>query len=417
MAPTFRRNDTAMTWPQQVGLILLIILGWLTCTAAVVEKYVPLRPAAFLCFLGCIFVAIIMTLLRWSYRRGLDIPRWSLVALFAVLVLSFAFLYPKSLHHDELRKGSDREDALRVELVAVTHNQYPYNARTFRNNPPTPLPGALWLASPFFFLGRIALQNLVWTAAFIVFLCRFFRRRSTVFAFVVLFLLTAFENLQDFVVGGDYITNFIYISIAVFLFTHTVERRRIDWLGILSVILLGVALSSRVIYMVVLFPLLAFTWQRTSLRRTVILFAGVLAVAAMATLPVFSPHPISRLLAQLGQNHDKFQALPAYLPGELLPPIALFIASVSFFVPVNLSRIYLISGVATLVMLLPPMAGIVAAEGGLSRPLNTNIEYLAVSVLFIGLWIFSRWEQHLPSPSEESLEVGLRGRKMVDSQK
>ena len=402
MAQATNPNNSAMTWLQQIGLIVLTVLGWLTCTAAQIEKYLPLRRAAFVCLLGCAFVAIVMLVLRWSYRRELDISNWTLFALFAVLVLSFAVIYPKSLDHS-VRKGSDREDALRVELAAVAHHQYPYDARTFRNNPPTPLPGALWLASPFYFIGRIALQNLVWAAAFMLVLYRFFRRRSTTFAFVVLFLLTALENLNDFDVGGDYIVDILYISVALFLFTLTVERNRLSWLGVFSVTLLGIALSSRAIYMVTLFPLLAFTWQHTSRKRTLILFAGVFAATAMATLPVFAPHPLSHLLAQLGQNADKFQALPEYLPGKLLPPLAILVACASFFVPVTLPRIYLMSGIATLVMLLPPMVGIVAVQGGLSHPLSTDIEYLSVSVLFLELWIFSEWEQHLSSPSQEPM--------------
>lgn len=378
---------------------MLTIIGWLTCTAAQIEKYIPLPRAAFVCLLGCVFVATVMLILRWSYRRGIDTPAWTLFALFAVLVLSFAVIYPKSLDHS-VRKGSDREDALRVELAAVIHHKYPYDARTFRNNPPTPLPGALWLASPFYLSGQIALQNLLWAAAFMLVLCRFFRKRSTTFVFILLFIFTSLENLNDFDVGGDYIVNFLYVSVALFLFTRTVERARLSWLGVFSVILLGIALSSRVIYVITLFPILAFTWQRTSWRRTLILFAGVLTVTAMATLPVFAPHPISRLLNQLEQNADKFQALPAYLPGKFLPPLAILVASVSFFVPITLARIYLISGIGTLIMLLPPMAGIVAAQGGLTQPLSTDIEYLSVSVLFLGLWIFFKWEQH-PLPQSK----------------
>lgn len=401
MAPATSR----MTWHQQTGLIALTIVGWLTCTAAQIEKYLSLRRSAAACLLGCAFVAIVMLVLRWSYLRQRDTPRWALFGLLAVLVLSFAVIYPKSLDHS-VRKGSDREDALRVELVAVVHHRYPYDARTFRNNPPTPLPGALWLASPFYLAGGIALQNLVWAAAFMLFLCRFFRRRSTSFAFVLLFLLTALENLNDFDVGGDYIVNFLYISVALYLFTHTVERNRFSWLSVFSVALLGVALSSRVIYGVTLFPLLAFTWQRTSRRRTLCLFAGVLVATTMATLPVFLPHPISRLLAQLGQNADKFQALPGYLPAKSLPPIAILVACISFFISVTLAHIYLISGIATLIMLLPPMAGIVAAQGGLSRPLSTDVEYLSVSVLFLALWIFTKWEQRL-GVSDPPLEASL----------
>ena len=122
----------------------------------------------------------------------------------------------------------------------------------------------------------------------------------------------------------------------------------------------------------------------------------VLLVTLLATLPVFFPHPIARLLNQLGQNTDKFAKLPRFMPSYLLAILALALASIGFFVRMNLARIYLLSGLATLIMVFPPMAFIVRAQGGFTKPLSADLEYIAVSALFIALWAFHEWEQTLP---------------------
>jgi hypothetical protein len=95
-----------------------------------------------------------------------------LLLLFLALTTAFAILYPISLRHP-LNIGSDREDALRIELDAVRDHQYPYDAHTFLGNPPTPLPGAMLLAAPFFALGHIAWQKLPLARAFFLLLHSF----------------------------------------------------------------------------------------------------------------------------------------------------------------------------------------------------------------------------------------------------
>lgn len=99
-----------------------------------------------------------------------------------------------------------------------------------------------------------------------------------------------------------------------------------------SVCLLGLALSSRALYAVTIVPLLAFGIRNGAAKRT-ILMIFVLLIAACATLPVFLPHPVSGLAAQLAQNTDKLQFLPPFLPAKLLTLLAFLVASLGFFSP------------------------------------------------------------------------------------
>jgi len=51
---------------------------------------------------------------------------------------------------------------------------------------------------------------------------------------------------------------------------------------------------------------------------------------------------------------------------------------------------------ATLAMLGPAMLGVVIVQGGLGRPVTPDLECLAVPAIFLGLWIFSHFDQVRP---------------------
>lgn len=380
-------------------LVVMAVLCWLICTIAQVEKYLGLTRAAVACAVGSVAVIATLLVLRRVCETGRDIRIWPLLATFLIMVLSFAVIYPKSQHHAP-GKGSDREDALRVELYGITHHQYPYSMRTYLGHPPTPLPGALVLAAPFYFAGRIAVQNLLWIALFFLFLTRYFRKRATALAFIAIFLVSALENLNDIDVGGDYVANILYVSIAMFTFYRAIDREAMDWKTYLSVIFLGLALSSRIIYVVTLPTLLALALQSPKQRRSVLLLTGALFTSALVTLPVFMPHPFEHLREQLNQNADKLKLLPALISGNTLPVIALAVASLAFFQRMTLQLAFLLTGAASLIMILPPMLLFVSKEGGLRKPLTPDLEYLAVCAIFLSLWIFARWEQLAISTAE-----------------
>lgn len=188
-------------------LIFSLCAAWTIISWAPIYKYLTHGKATAAMLLGILFISLGMHwLARFNQQRRQISVGWFLL-LFLILVAAFATLYPLSLKHT-LNRGSDREDALRIELNAVHHHRYPYDAHTFLGNPPTPLPGAMLLTAPFFVLGHIAWQNFLWLALFFIFTIRFFSHRATALFYLVVFLLLAPANLSDFTSGGDYLTNF-----------------------------------------------------------------------------------------------------------------------------------------------------------------------------------------------------------------
>jgi len=368
-------------------LIFSVCAAWALISWAPITKYLAHGTATIAFLLGSLTIALGM---HWLQRRNQQDRQlnagWFLV-LFLTITAAFAVLYPISIRH-ALNSGSDREDALRVELNAVQHHQYPYDARTFLGNPPTPLPGAILLAAPFFAAGHIAWQNLPWLALFFVFTVRFFRRRATALFFLAIFLLLAPANLSDFTSGGDYLTNFFYVAIAVALFVQSLNRA--SYLCIPAALFLGVTLSSRSIYAAVLIPLLALTLQRTSRSRTIGLFVVILVTAAAVTLPIFAPHAILHLSQQLDQNATKLRYIPAALhPRWSLPALAVILAGTSFLGRMDLPRLFLVFSIASFVMLAP----FVVTFALHSEKLRYNFSYLSVCALSFSLWALTRYER------------------------
>lgn len=378
---------------RSIAAVLAITLGWAICTVAQVEKYLGVPRGLAFTFAGAVCAALLILGLRRLFLAQRDFERWTPWCALAVLFLSFATLYPRSLHHPP-RSGSDREDALRVELRAVTHHQYPYAARTFLKHPPTPLPGAMWLAAPFYAAGRIALQNLFWAVLFVFFLRGFFTTHASTAAFLILFLLTALENLNDFDVGGDYLTNVLYIVVAIALLVKAIDGRLNAWQTALSILLMGVALPSRALYAVILPPLLSYGLLHGKGKRTLALLGGAVFISICVTVPVFWPHPIQNFAVQLSQNADKLRLLPTYLPPRYLTALAFVVASLGILRrSMDLADIFGLAGAAMLILLLPPMAMIVRAEGGWTALLTPDLEYLSPAALFLALWALFRWEQ------------------------
>jgi hypothetical protein len=381
---------TALPVPNQrlrAGLITVgICLAWLLCSFAPITKYLSPSKALIATGIGLLAITLGMLILKRLNQTQRQIHIAWLPLLFLILMAAFTVLYPISLRHT-LNKGSDREDALHIELAAVTHHQYPYNVRTFLGNKPTPLPGALWLAFPFYAIGHIAWQNFLWLALFFVFTLQFFRYRATALFFLSLFLLFSPANLGDFTDGGDYLTNFFYVAIALFLFIRSLNRSL--YACVPAALFLGLTLSSRIVYAVVLIPLLAIALQRVSRARTALLFVLILATTAAVTLPVFTPHPMTHLLEQLGQSASKLRFIPAVIhPQATLPLLAVLITCACFFVRMDLQRLFLTLSIASFIML-APFALTFAFH---SKNLRYVLSYLSISTIAFSLWALSQYE-------------------------
>ena len=178
------------------------------------------------------------------------------VATFIALIAVFALVYPKANVH-VAGKGSDADDALNLAVIELRQGRYPFYVQTYLQNPVANFPGAILLAAPFVLLGTSAYQNLFWLAAFFLAVSRL--TRSWRRGLILLWTLLIFSPvvMSYVVTGGDDLANSIYVLLFILLTVIWVSSADAPaWKRVLAALLLGVGLSSRANFLLVLPQLL-----------------------------------------------------------------------------------------------------------------------------------------------------------------
>jgi len=192
-------------------------------------------------------------------------------------------------------------------------------------------------ALPFVLLGNGALQNLVWVPLFAWWCLHHFESATTAFSCLAMFLIGCPASLVDFVTGGDYLVNAIYVVIAMDAVLRA-QRSDKPWHRYAASALLSVAISSRPIYAVAAIILAGSIVQTSSIRRMTEFLVVLVLVSVALNGPFFlydpSRFPTSQLL-------EKVSVFPHFMHAAIvLPALGTAIACSSFFVPMTGERTY-----------------------------------------------------------------------------
>ena len=296
---------------------------WLVPSLGLLEKYfgvVGVIVAAVASLVG------ILVLLAAACRTKIAPSTLWFVALGIVAVMAFLVIYPLA-NSGRFGPGSDRDEALNIALHALLDGRFPYAVDTYLGNPPTPMPGALLIALPFYLTGNAAYQNLFWGPAFILWCRRHFARSSVAWIAPALILLSSPAGLDDFVVGGDYLVNAIYVGMAVHFAIDT-HRSREPRMQVLASVLLGIAISSRPIYAIVPIAVGASIFRERPLSELLRFLAVTGGVALALNLPFYLYDPARFPTAHL---LNKLDGVP--VAGFLklaLPGLAILLAGLGF---------------------------------------------------------------------------------------
>jgi hypothetical protein len=172
----------------------------------------------------------------------------------------------------------------------LLNGRHPYSAPTYLGNPITPLPGAIILAIPFVIAKAIWLQNVLWLGGFFLLARNFLRDDRQ--ALLLMWLVTATPAvLHEVAVGGDLLTNGIYVAVALFIGARALAGQTGRWPPIGAGVFLGITFASRLTYPY-LFPLVfAFALQITRPGRAVLHSAIAALTFAVLTLPLYLSSP------------------------------------------------------------------------------------------------------------------------------
>ena len=345
--------------------------------------------------LGMSAIAASYALDRWPKQIS---PRLLLVASSALLVMFFIVLFPVAQSHI-LGPGSDRADAIDVCLRALFDGRSPYDAVTYLGNPPTPLPGALLLGLPFYLLGTSALQNPVWFIGFTHLAPDILRSDRGAAALIASQVLFSPAAEQDFVTGGDYLTNVLYVAVAMhFALRVQPTRHRATRLAVF--VFYAVCISSRPFYLVTAPIVAAAILHGHGLKRAAE-FAMTAGIAVMGlNLPFYLADPTG---SPLFLAANKLTAYPDWLHAAfLLPALGLMVALGSFWAKLSEERMFLFATLSLAPLFLPTIALNVLPASSIAEPLTTASYAMPISI-FSGIWLLGLWPTKDPVQPSRSL--------------
>lgn len=233
----------------------------------------------------CVVATImVLVLLPWATELLRRAPHWVLPVLVTVcvaaLVVAFVVGVPAA-YHDAMGVGSDRANALDVALSELAHGRYPYAATTYLGNPITPLPGALLLAAPFWWVtGDAGWQNVAWLLLLLPVLNGGWRLRPRPTVLWVLTVFGVLEVLREFLIGDDLVSSAVP-AVATVAWTLRAASGRSTWALAVAAVLVGVATCTRPHMALVVVIVVAAVGVLAGARRAVLVggCAGLVWVA------------------------------------------------------------------------------------------------------------------------------------------
>ena len=258
---------------------------------------------------------------------------WLTLATLLFLLFTFLAAYPTvNAGVPGVGPGSDQEDALNIGVGELLMGHYPYQAETDAGNPIGPMPGALLLAIPFVLLGNSAYQNLFWLFMFFLSMKSYLKDGRLALLMLWVMLALSPDVLRNLVTGDDKLANSVYVLLFIMWMVSNIPRpHHSSWIKLSSAILLGIALSSRANF-VLLLPLVFSTLVQRAGWKPATKYTAVTCVSFCAvTAPFYLYDPQGfgpRVTAgKLGQFQPLIPSTDIVIPlGIILPLLTAVIA-------------------------------------------------------------------------------------------
>jgi hypothetical protein len=234
------------------------------------------------------------------------------------LLVAFVIVYPVA-NSGLMGGGSDRDEALNIAVAELVHWRYPYYNKTYLEGPISPLPGAIVLAIPFVLIGNSAYQNFFWLMAFFQVIKIYLKDGRLALILIWSILGLSPEVLREFLTGGDGLANSIYILIFILMLIRVILKP-INYLKIMSAVLLGIGLSSRP-HLILLLPLVfSILIQKNGLKIATKYMLFICTALGAVTLPFYLYDP--QAFSPLHQT-TKLSQFSSILPfSEIIIPLS-----------------------------------------------------------------------------------------------
>jgi len=249
------------------------------------------------------------------------------VVTFAALTLAVTIVYPLA-NSERFGSGSDADDALLIAAGKLLNGEYPYYLSTYLGNMISPMPGAVLLSIPFVVLGIIAIQNVFWLGVLFVTVRHYFKSSPLALGLIWLLLLFSPTVLQNLLTGADYVSNSIYILVFMWMMVTTIsDPKSAEWKRLLPAILLGIGLSSRSNFLLLMPLLLSILVQNAGWISAIkyLTVSGITCFLVTVPFWLYDPPGFTPLIVQSMKVTELQTVLP--LAGVIIPLSGILLAA------------------------------------------------------------------------------------------
>ena len=252
---------------------------------ALVFKYAGLRGSIVYVICSYVCIVIFQKIVQSGFVSKVS-PRglWALAgATFLAILVAYLILYPLA-NSGKFGPGSDQEDSMNIGVQELLHGRYPYYSRTYLGNFVAAMPGELILSAPWVLLGNSAYQNIFWLLVFFLVTLDLSKNLASTLSVYWLILVICPAIVHQVATGSDDISNSIYVCCFCYLvLKYSSDPAPGKWKLAASAILLGLSISSRSNFVLVLPLLFAAIASRCGLARAALCLAIASATCVIVT--------------------------------------------------------------------------------------------------------------------------------------
>jgi hypothetical protein len=278
---------------QTIGYSIVGALSLQLPSLAILQKYLGLGGVAFYLLVSSL---ILFLLIRHILLRGLpSISEANAIKLLVLTLIAiscgYSVMYPLA-NSGIYGPGSDCDDALNIAATELTQGHFPYYIKTYFNNPISPMPGAVLLATPFVLLGTSAYQSIFWIIVFLLTIKTYLNSWRSCLFFLWTALILSPDVLYEVFVGNDHISNSLYILIFSFWMIRAItEPGYNESTKLIAACLLGIGLSSRANFVLIL-PLVFAALAQNGGWKSAIKYTGIACTTfILVTAPFYFYDP------------------------------------------------------------------------------------------------------------------------------
>jgi hypothetical protein len=314
------QNNQIQTEMSPVSAYIGLAASLLIPSTATIQKYFGILGVTFYIAIASflLFIGVRWAIAKFSSTITDKQMLWLIALTFFLLLVVFIVGFPLA-HSGIFGPGSDRNQALNLATTELLHGRYPYYPKTYLGNPITPLPGSLILAVPFVLLGNSAYQNLFWLLVLLCVMSHRLKDRRQAFLLLWAILALSPVVMQEFVTGGDFLANSVYVLLFVMWVVNAVRQPRLSsWVKSLLAVLLGVGFASRANFILIL-PLVSAALLHSAGSKAAIRYsATTLLTFILVTAPFYLYDPQNFSPLHTANKLAQFQMILPYA-GIIVP--------------------------------------------------------------------------------------------------